>query len=1405
MKNVVTIKKRWISILLAVCMLFSMVPLSTTIANASEPAYTINNVYPWGSAMNTDIITFHAPGTGFVSYQWQTAASKNGSYTNIGTGETLIFTPTDGNWYRCVMTPASGSPVTSEAVQLVKSQSTIINDWYDVEYTINGYKALQLNYPYYWYITNGKMAYTVLSYGNDYTNIDIIGQYTKNGIPYWMNTSYYSGWQLYSSTAAAPASSDNNNAKLDALRLSFDESNPAAIKVEADLSSDQQAFAFGTDVMLGDSTITRDSYNPDRAALTFCEEDNEQWVRMVGAEKADTEPYFQDNDPAFVLKYTDHPSCFWLGHWKSRVIYSYNISTTGSNVKEIKTINGTENVVTEYANDDSGMTSSWMNLTAGSTVHFGFSIGTVVETGALGVSGRVDYENEKLTELEPGRDYTIDFNEDGMTDITVTGDTYGKAPLVGKNKNNISYDLVGKRITITPVATGGEQVTSQSIEITARPNKPGSPTAPDNASIADKPSSVPGSAPENEITISGTTITIDAAHGQEYSNDGGVTWIKPDGSGKVVFINQPINEDISIITRIYATDNAPKSEGSDPATVRILSTMDVICSGYDGTYDGSNHSISVDAVSVEGENIAYSENYDGLYTASKPTYRNVGSYTVYYRITKEGYYPYYGSANVEISQATPVLNNVSGQPITYGEKLSDSLLDGSATLNNEEVRGTLEWLNGDITYPAVADSGTTHYTVVFTPEDILNYKSVQKDITIAVNRASQDQPITPGTVNETVSRKADGKITGVTDNMEYCLEGGSYISVPSGATVITGLSAGKYYVRYMSDANHNASPGVPVIIQPGRKLIVTIPDNQEGYTLTASKSSADWNEQVTLTLNIAEGYDQISTQPVKANGNPLAFENETYVITMQQDVDITVTGIEDITAPEGTITVGTSWWKELLNTITFRLFFNNSVDVTITSTDKGSGIDTIEYYRSECALTRSQVEALTSWSRYTEKITEDARDAAKYVYYVKLTDKAGNIKYISSDGFIFDLVLPVIVGVEKDATYYTTQKFTVNEDNLKDIEIKQGMVREYFDTPQTDYTIEGNVDRIYSITVTDIAGNEAFYSIIMKPLSDIYDDIDGITDDNVKSSDKDAVEAVKGALSAIDSTNATDAEKREIADKLADCEGLLKKISDVGAEIARVSETLPENATKEETENRLIDIYKLIRGFNLTDKERSDIESKKDEVKRQIEKLEGGVVVETKDQVVMITEDSLNKETNDDVKKAVDNAKDEGKDISYHVVVEVIELKELDVDEIKADADKVDKLAENDGKTVAMYLDLSVTVKADGVTIGKLTELDDEIEFKVKVPEELLNVGNLKFFIIRVHNGIAEEINCEVKDGYAYFKTNKFSTYALAYKEVIEKPAKTGDNTNPIFWLFTMVLAILVISGSVSCKRRRHN
>ena len=120
--------------------------------------------------------------------------------------------------------------------------------------------------------------------------------------------------------------------------------------------------------------------------------------------------------------------------------------------------------------------------------------------------------------------------------------------------------------------------------------------------------------------------------------------------------------------------------------------------------------------------------------------------------------------------------------------------------------------------------------------------------------------------------------------------------------------------------------------------------------------------------------------------------------------------------------------KQFINAITFGLFFHEDVDVVITAEDATSGIASIQHFRSESILTEEAVKALTGWTSYTS-ISETAEDEEKFVYYVKLTDHAGNITYFGSDGVIFDTAAPEASGVTDGETCYTTHIVTVEDEN----------------------------------------------------------------------------------------------------------------------------------------------------------------------------------------------------------------------------------------------------------------------------------------------------------------------------------------------------------------------------------------
>ena len=160
-----------------------------------------------------------------------------------------------------------------------------------------------------------------------------------------------------------------------------------------------------------------------------------------------------------------------------------------------------------------------------------------------------------------------------------------------------------------------------------------------------------------------------------------------------------------------------------------------------------------------------------------------------------------------------------------------------------------------------------------------------------------------------------------------------------------------------------------------------------------------------------------------------------------------------------------------------------------------------------------------------------------------------------------------------------------------------------------------------------------------------------------------------------------------------------------------------------------------------------------------------------------------------------------------------IEIDLIDIDDAESIFGKNDIALIKDAlgdKNIAQYFDLSVlmTVFVDGVEAGKgyISELSDEITFKLIIPEELRNVEEgvtRNYYIIRVHDGEVEIIVPTVEGNTLYFKTDKFSTYALAYEDVQvtdgEKTPNTGDDNNLIAWMGIMLLGL---AGTTVLRRK---
>ncbi len=173
----------------------------------------------------------------------------------------------------------------------------------------------------------------------------------------------------------------------------------------------------------------------------------------------------------------------------------------------------------------------------------------------------------------------------------------------------------------------------------------------------------------------------------------------------------------------------------------------------------------------------------------------------------------------------------------------------------------------------------------------------------------------------------------------------------------------------------------------------------------------------------------------------------------------------------------------------------------------------------------------------------------------------------------------------------------------------------------------------------------------------------------------------------------------------------------------------------------------------------------------------------------------------------IERALSEGKSISAKVTVESAteeSIPEQDMEILKQVT--VDNEVTN--LKIGRYLNLSIMITTeDGEKLGTYNELTEKITFTLPKPKDIACPNGMEYVVIRVHEGVAEILPVTVNsDGSISFETDKFSSYALAVREVIdEETAKAAsaemepsddDITEFIKW-FLRILAFAFACGTI--------
>ena len=1087
----------------------------------------------------------------------------------------------------------------------------------------------------------------------------------------------------------------------------------------------------------------------------------------------------EDDDPAFVIAPVTAASRFWIGRYSSRQTYAFHTDAAASGVKGTELI-GDQEVVTLLEGADSGMTMSWMNVPSGGTVAFRFSVGDVANTGA--VRGKVDYKREMLTGLDPNTVYEITVDN---TKYTVTSNGNGEVPLSGYDNNSNPYDFVGKSLTI---AKKDSEDTPAQIEVEGRPTTPEQPT-----DLDENKNATPSLDEKIEIVeLTTTSVTVSPVQGQQYAySTDNVNWTVLTDTNTNVDGNYLIKDlqqgpDVYIRTRVAATNQAPASQWSAAKKVTLMSTVNVSASVWSGSYDGTNHKITVTST-TEGAQITYSSSPEVTYNATNPEFKNAGFYTVYYRVTADGCYPVCGSTYVYIGQKRI---SVSDIVLNEGKTLKDvelsGLIDGEQLTKDTDYTVSSLNISTDTRYSTasvyaglrnttaannyrlntngqgvctVSHTHTWNYKVDDTSENVIKaYCSgtshseycpyYGEEHAVSLSLSADNVTYTGGSYTGSHITNGISSVTGpTTSGITY------YESTGVGSTTIQGssltpINVGNYVAVYT--ITHTGATGSPVQAKAAFQITpATISDDD--VTLSSDTLVFDGEEQgpdVTVKVNgttLQEDRDYI------ISGDEAAIApGDSYIVTIQGQGNYQGTvektwKITDESAPTGTIEISENTWNTLLSGVTFDLFFKNTQVATITAADEGSGVDKVFYYVANEELPEAEVLALEE-EQWTQGNTVAIDPDQQYVVYAKITDKSGNVTYISSNGVVLDATNPAISGVTDGKIYCHEQTITVVDANLDKVLVNGEEVT----LTDSTYTLTAD-GTTYVIKAVDKAGNEDNVTVTVN---------DGHTPE---------IDVAIAATCTEDGL--TEGSHCEVCGELLVAQEVVSALGhDWSGEWKLIKEATATEEGKEETT--------CTRGCGQKKVRTIPAIGTTDELPESVTgTLEKDAEVAKDAPITAATIDNQKKELfnataifTDAEKQSIEN----GSDARVWLEIGKTDESSISTEDKAKLIEEAQKIMGAD--TVLIYFDADLFKQVEGSSATQIHEPGIPVKVTIQIPDTLLNQNKIitrEYKIIRLHTDVATgESQVDVLDGTFdeatgefSFETDMFSTFTIVYTD----------------------------------------
>ena len=557
---------------------------------------------------------------------------------------------------------------------------------------------------------------------------------------------------------------------------------------------------------------------------------------------------------------------------------------------------------------------------------------------------------------------------------------------------------------------------------------------------------------------------------------------------------------------------------------------------------------------------------------------NAGEHTYRVSVTV-GDYTLSKDIQITVTKAPGILVNKDyPTEFTYGDTVPTPKAE-NFTSNHPDGTFSYHWKTGNNSglEPGAnpVDAGT--YILYATWTGGTNHTTASLSLAVTIHKAAQTANI--AVVNETISGKGDGGVTLLpsAEGYESRKKGETtFESIPAsqGQTFKTLAPGVTYEIRLAETKNYLPSAIQEITVQPGRKLKVTLPTNQEGYTLTASKTQLDWHEDVTLTFQL----DSVGAYKAADFGIWAEAGSEKTKLTLgndgavtltapEKDITITVTGVKtDNVAPQASIRGRLR--KDSGYYVKWEGFQENPADdyvngdFVISATDRLSGVADFWYYLSDKPLTLEELKGMNGafWARPANQGKVSITEDGVYYLYAKALDKANNAGYACTGKLVKESNPPTFSGVENGKTYYVSQQMEIHDDGMPDWYMTNGSIGEV-PNGGNENPIKlrlPNNGSSYTFTVGDRCGNEATITVYMKPLTDLTQPLDSILEDTIRKADRATLDDVEATLKGLDVTYATEPEKKEINDALARIAELRQVLDQVAAVEAQI-DALPDS------------------------------------------------------------------------------------------------------------------------------------------------------------------------------------------------------------------------------------------------------